>query len=95
MTWRTHPDQACAPGRVDADLFHGADGHDHSRAQREAAAVAVCRTCPVVVDCAIWAVVTREPLGVAGGLTPAQRVAIIKHDEQQWLAAMRRRRVPV
>lgn len=35
-------------------------------------AQAVCATCPVRQDCLDWAVATRQPDGVWGGLDPAE-----------------------
>lgn len=93
--WRTDPGRACAPGKVDPDEFHGADGDDQLRVVREARAQRICRTCPVMVDCAIFAVRTEEPFGVWGGLTRAQRRSITRSGVEAWVTAMRRRQALV
>ena len=43
-------------------------------------AVAICHTCPVIDDCAAWALTRPDPATqmVAGGYTPNQRDAIRK-----------------
>ncbi|MEP7053874.1 MAG: WhiB family transcriptional regulator [Actinomycetota bacterium] len=47
------------------------------KARRERAAKAVCRTCPVIDQCAAFALSTREPYGVWGGLTPEDRELLL------------------
>jgi len=64
------PDRACNGSDVDFHPEH-ASGY--------AAAVAVCRTCPVKADCLAWALETRQSFGVLGGTTPDQRHAMIKN----------------
>ncbi|MEO6715192.1 MAG: WhiB family transcriptional regulator [Mycobacteriales bacterium] len=44
-----------------------------SKARREQAAKAICRRCTVIDECAAFALSTREPYGVWGGLTPEER----------------------
>ena len=46
------------------------------RAVREAAAKRVCRRCPVVQDCAAYALASGERYGVWGGMTEAERARI-------------------
>lgn len=41
-----------------------------------AVAKKMCATCPVIKECATYAIVAAEPHGVWGGLTPMQRRAI-------------------
>ncbi len=43
------------------------------RIERERRAKAVCRQCPVVDECLTYALDTREPHGVWGGLTEIER----------------------
>jgi WhiB family transcriptional regulator, redox-sensing transcriptional regulator len=43
------------------------------RLAREAAAKAICRTCPVLVECREYALLVREPHGVWGGLNEYER----------------------
>lgn len=60
---------ACADPRIDPDIFHPA-GYDITTRRR---AKAVCAVCPVVEQCLSWALKTREPSGILGGLTPNER----------------------
>ena len=41
------------------------------------AAKAVCRTCPVRAECAAHALAAREPYGVWGGFTEAERLRLL------------------
>ncbi|RSS57962.1 WhiB family transcriptional regulator [Streptomyces sp. WAC07061] len=45
--------------------------------EREEAAKAVCRDCPVRVPCRRHALAGRVPHGVRGGLTPAERRSLL------------------
>jgi WhiB family redox-sensing transcriptional regulator len=47
-----------APGTLSAD---------------QEAAIAICTTCPVRIDCLAYAFITRQEYGIWGGLTEAQR----------------------
>ena len=59
---------------ADPALFFLPEGErGPSKARRERAAKAICRTCPVLERCAVFALSTREPYGVWGGLTPEER----------------------
>ena len=59
---------------VDPELFFSPDADCGStRATREDAAKRVCRRCPVVRDCARYALASRERYGVWGGMTEAER----------------------
>lgn len=60
-----NPDRACV--EADTDLFF----HDHHAAP----ALAICRRCPVIRECFIWAYTTRQE-GVWGGTTSTQREAL-------------------
>jgi hypothetical protein len=40
----------------------------------ETSAIAACRPCPVREQCAAWATRTRQPYGVWGGTTRADRI---------------------
>ena len=57
-------------------FFHPAGERGPARANREAAAKAVCAACPVKVQCAAHALAVREPYGVWGGLNVRTRQAI-------------------
>ena len=47
------------------------EGGGHSRATQEA--LAICRTCPVLMDCAEHALAEPELYGIWGGTTETQR----------------------
>lgn len=61
-------------------------------AQREAAAV--CRNCPVILECAADALDNRVEYGIWGGLTERQRRALLKQhpDVKSWAAFISVRR---
>lgn len=52
-----------------------------SKARRERAAKRVCATCPVIDRCAAFALTTREPYGVWGGMTPEERELVLSRRE--------------
>ena len=61
----------------DTELFFHPEGErGPRRANREAAAKAVCATCPVLLQCRRHALAAREPYGVWGGLSEHEREAI-------------------
>lgn len=63
---------------TDGELFFHPEGErGPRRANREAAAKAVCRSCPVVLQCREHALSAREPYGVWGGLSEHDREAIL------------------
>ena len=69
-TWQR--DAACR--NLGSSLFFPPDGEWASaRRHREAAAKAVCADCPVQMPCALYALATRQPCGVWGGLTEDDR----------------------
>ena len=62
----------------DSDLFFHPEGErGPRRANREAAAKAVCAGCPVLQACRSAALAAREPYGVWGGLSEHEREAIL------------------
>ncbi len=59
---------------TDLGLFFGADDEsDEDRDNREAAAAAVCRQCPVRIQCLNYAVGRPERYGVWGGMGEKER----------------------
>jgi WhiB family redox-sensing transcriptional regulator len=58
-------------------FYHPENERDPSRARREAAAKAICAQCPVVAQCLLWALATREPYGVWGGTSAQEREALL------------------
>ena len=62
----------------DTDLFFHPEGErGPRRSNREAAAKAVCATCPVMLLCREHALSAHEPYGVWGGLSEHEREAIL------------------
>lgn len=47
-----------------------------------AAAKAICDTCPVAHECLEWAIETRQPEGVFGGLTPIERHRVVRRRQK-------------
>ena len=71
--WQLHG--ACRT--VDPETFFHPEGERGPRRRnRDAAAKAVCATCPVVLQCRAHALKVREPYGVWGGLTEAERESL-------------------
>lgn len=71
---------------ADAGLFFHPEGErGPTRSARELAAKAFCARCPVITQCAAHALACREPYGVWGGLSEAER--------EEMLAGSPRRRV--
>lgn len=61
----------------DTLFFHPEGERGPRRRQREAAAVAICQTCPVIEQCREHALRSREPYGVWGGLTEDERAKLL------------------
>ncbi len=57
---------------VDADLFFSTNDAEVGEALR------ICSGCPVKVECREWALETRMPFGVWGGLTERERKRILR-----------------
>jgi WhiB family redox-sensing transcriptional regulator len=64
-------------GRDSAQFFHPDGERGASRGRREASAKAVCQACPVRAQCAAQALASREPYGVWGGFTEAERLRLL------------------
>jgi WhiB family redox-sensing transcriptional regulator len=63
---------------VDDTLFYHPEGERGlARQQRAVAAKAVCRTCPVMMECRAEALRTREAYGTWGGLSEDDRAAVL------------------
>jgi WhiB family redox-sensing transcriptional regulator len=74
--WEWQLQGACRT--VDSELFfHPYGEREPSRSRRERAALAVCGTCPVLLQCRTYALQAREPYGVWGGLTETDRQDIL------------------
>jgi WhiB family redox-sensing transcriptional regulator len=73
--WDWQLDGSCRGENPDV-FFHPEGERGPSRRNRDAAAKAMCLTCPVLKVCRSQALKVREPYGVWGGLTEAERDAI-------------------
>lgn len=63
---------------VDSEVFFNAEGERGSAKEiRDERAKRICAQCPVIDECRRHALAAREPYGVWGGLTVAQRAAIL------------------
>ncbi|MDO9377755.1 MAG: WhiB family transcriptional regulator [Nocardioidaceae bacterium] len=65
--------RAACSGLDSAQFFAPASERGPKRERREAAAKAICATCPVIQECLDHALAVREPFGVWGGLTAPER----------------------
>ena len=61
----------------DPELFFPV-GHGLEAVMQADDAKAVCRRCPVVMTCLEWALETRQPYGVWGGLDERQRFNVLR-----------------
>ncbi|MFE5701328.1 WhiB family transcriptional regulator [Rhodococcus koreensis] len=59
---------------MDTDLFFSPDGETRqARRYREEFVTQICHSCPVVSECHTYAQTVREPYGIWGGATEADR----------------------
>lgn len=69
---------------ADGDLFfHPENERGPARSRREAAAKAICFTCPVLARCREHALSVREPYGVWGGMSETEREALLAREEER------------
>lgn len=64
-------------GRDSSQFFHPDGERGSSRYRREAQAKELCRACPVRAECAAHALAVREPYGVWGGFSEAERLRLL------------------
>ncbi len=63
---------------LDASVFfHPDNERGAARLRRETQAKAICESCPVRQRCLDWALSVREPSGVWGGKSAAERDALL------------------
>jgi len=91
--WEWQREGACR-GRDSGQFFHPDGERGVSRIRRESAAKAVCLACPVRAECAAHALSAREPYGVWGGFTEAERIRLLTTGWED-LSDRRRSRVDV
>lgn len=68
--WQLH---AACRGMDTETFFHPDNERGPRRANREAAAKAVCARCPVINQCGEHALRVREPYGIWGGMSESER----------------------
>jgi len=74
--WDWQMDGLCR-GRDSGQFFHPDGERGSARLRREMAAKALCRSCPVRPECAAQSLSAREPYGVWGGFTEAERLRLL------------------
>lgn len=63
---------------LDVDIFYHPYGERRrDKVARISQAKQICRYCPVISECAAWALTTREPYGIWGGLSEDERADIL------------------
>jgi WhiB family redox-sensing transcriptional regulator len=77
QTWRWEWQLAAVCRGKDDLFFHPHGEREPARSNREAAAQALCRRCPVRRECSDHALVMGEPYGVWGGTTETQREELL------------------
>lgn len=78
--WQWQRRGACR-GMDSAVFFHPDGERNPSRARRTARAKQICARCPVIEPCREFALRTREPFGVWGGLAESERREILEQRE--------------
>ena len=72
--WQWQSDAACR-GMASGVFFSPPGERGNTRRAREQRALRICRSCPVLDQCAAFARGNGEPFGVWGGLTERQRAS--------------------
>lgn len=63
---------------LDVDTFYHQNGERRAQKnERVSRAKKICSGCPVIGECASWALTTREPYGIWGGMSEAERAGIL------------------
>lgn len=78
--------QRRASCRGEDSVFFFAPAYFEKRGEklaREAVAKRICATCPVIEPCLDYALATREPHGVWGGLNETERRTILKQRQRE------------
>lgn len=76
--WQWQQSGACR--ELPSEMFFHPDGErGPSRRNRENRALAVCATCPVIMQCRNQALTIQESYGIWGGLTEDDRFAILNN----------------
>ncbi len=75
--WDWQMRAACRGSDV-ATFYHPENERGVARVRRELRAKAVCGGCPVIGNCLRWALDTREPYGIWGGMSVEEREELLK-----------------
>jgi WhiB family transcriptional regulator, redox-sensing transcriptional regulator len=63
---------------LDVDIFYHPYGERRrDKEARISQAKQICQACPVISECAAWALTTREPYGVWGGMSEDERADML------------------
>ena len=73
--------QGACRGEDPNAFFHPEGERGNAREARAEAAKAVCRRCPVLLECATHALAAREPYGVWGAMSEEDRDAIYRRKQ--------------
>lgn len=74
--WEWRSMAACRS--LNAAMFFNPDNErGRAKRMREASAKIVCASCPVAEQCLEWALSVREPYGIWGGTSPADRAELL------------------
>lgn len=72
---------------VDSSVFFHPDGErGRKRLERERRAKALCRDCPVLMQCREHALTVGEPYGIWGGLSETERLSLMKVSRSKRIA---------
>jgi WhiB family redox-sensing transcriptional regulator len=69
--------RAACRGTDTSTFYHPENERGPSRVRREMRAKAVCSGCEVLNNCLRWALDTREPYGVWGGMSVEEREQLL------------------
>jgi len=69
--------QAACRGMDSSIFYHPTAERNAARANRTAAAKAICDQCPVITQCLDHALRVREPYGIWGGLSETERADLL------------------
>lgn len=69
-------------------FFHPDNERGPARERREERSKQICRTCPVIAQCADFAVRSREPYGTWGGLSESERQQALGIRDRRRLATI-------
>lgn len=92
--WNWQLDASCRGMEVEI-FFHPARERRRLKQRRIDQAKAICHHCPVLEECRRYALTTREPYGIWGGLSEEERAAILGVGNLRYPGRARRSAEPV